>query len=178
MVEGNDKLKAKLLESRLVAAGKAYASSLRMLDAKLDLNRTHVLEGTLAGAPLAATGGGKCGIFFDHGNGQGQCLLLALCSPVGTLDADGSNLKIQHTIGRDMDFGPTLTFRLVIELDMLELYVNDYMLNLNRVKCNGQIGFIGGSRPTAGEHQSLGEQGLVMDHARIVSRQGAKLAKP
>ena len=42
-----------------------------------------------------------------------------------------------------MDFGPSLLFRLVIKLDMLELYVNDYLLNLNRVKCNGQIGFIG-----------------------------------
>jgi hypothetical protein len=56
---------------------------------------------------------------------------------------DGSNLKIQQTSSRDMQFGPTVTFRLVIKLDMMELYINDYLMNLKRVKCNGQVGFMG-----------------------------------
>ncbi|MHC4737051.1 MAG: hypothetical protein ACYTDW_21770 [Planctomycetota bacterium] len=42
-----------------------------------------------------------------------------------------------------MQFGPTVTFRLVIKLDMMELYINDYLMNLKRVKCNGQVGFMG-----------------------------------
>ncbi|MCX5654110.1 MAG: hypothetical protein NTY65_05620 [Planctomycetota bacterium] len=51
-----------------------------------------------------------------------------------------------------MDFGRTLTFRLIIRLDMMELYVNDYLMNLNRVKCNGQIGFMGADDQRAFEN--------------------------
>ena len=142
--KNNDRLKARPVETRLVAAGKEYASSLRMLDTKLDLGRTHVIEGTLGEASHQAAGGGQHGIFFDQGNGQGQCLLLAReAARFGAVKADGSDLKIQQTTSRDMDFGPVLKFRLVIRGDMMELYINDYLMNLKRVKCNGQIGFMG-----------------------------------
>jgi hypothetical protein len=142
--KNNDKLKAEPIEAKLIAAGAAYASSLRMLDKKLDLSRTNIIEGTVGELPLRAPDGGKYGIFFDHGNGQGQCLLLARDAvQFGKIKADGSNLKIQQTTSRDMEFGPTVTFRLVIKLDMMELYINDYLMNLKRVKCNGQVGFMG-----------------------------------
>ncbi|MHC4656529.1 MAG: glycoside hydrolase family protein, partial [Planctomycetota bacterium] len=142
--KNNNRLKAEPVETRLVAAGAAYASSLRMLDRKLDLSQTNVIEGTVGKLSLRAPDGGKYGIFFDHGNGQGQCLLLARDAvQFGEIKADGSNLKIQQTSSRDMQFGPTVTFRLVIKLDMMELYINDYLMNLKRVKCNGQVGFMG-----------------------------------
>jgi len=142
--KNNDKLKAKPVEARLVAAGKGYASSLRMLDTKLDLSRTHVIEGTAGEVPLQAAGGGKHGIFFDQGNGQGRCLLLARDAvQFGEIKADGSGFKVRQTSSRDMDFGAVLKFRLVIRGDMMELYVNDYLMNLKRVSCNGQIGFMG-----------------------------------
>jgi hypothetical protein len=115
-----------------------------MLDKKLNLSRTHVIEGTVGELPMRATGGGKYGIFFDRGDGHGQCLLLARdAAQFGEIKADGINLKRQQTSSRDMEFGPTVTFRLVIKLDMMELYINDYLMNLKRVKCNGQIGFMG-----------------------------------
>jgi len=142
--KNNDRLKAKPVETKLVAAGAAYTSSLRMLDKKLDMSRTHVIEGTVGELSLRAPGGGKYGIFFDHGNGHGQCLLLARDAvQFGEIKADGSNLKIQQTSSRDIEFGPTVTFRLVIKLNMMELYINDYLMNLKRVKCNGQVGFMG-----------------------------------
>ena len=56
--------------------------------------------------------------------------------------ADGSGFKVQQTSGRDLDLGPELKFRVVIKADMTELYVNDYLMNLKRVRCNGQIGFM------------------------------------
>jgi len=132
------------VQTKLVAAGPAYAPSLRMLASKLDLARTHVIEGTVSKLPPRAADGGSCGIFFDHGNGQGQCLLLSRdAAQFGQIKADGSNLKTQQPTSRDMQFGPAVTFRLVIRLDMMELYINDYLMNLKRVKCNGQIGFMG-----------------------------------
>ncbi len=148
--KNNDKLKARPLETRLVTAGKAYASSLRMLDTKLDLSRTHVIEGTLAEVALGAAGGGKQGIFFDTGNGQGQCLLLRRQAvQFGEIKADGSDFEVRQTSRRDLDLGPVLEFRLVMKGDMMELYVNDYLMNLKRVKCNGQIGFMGAGNEAA-----------------------------
>ena len=142
--KNNDKLKAKPVETRLGAAGKGYASSLRMLDTKLDLSRTHVIEGTVGEVSLRAAGGGKHGIFFDQGNGQGRCLLLAReAVQFGEIKADGSGFKVRQTSSRDLDLGAVLKFRLVIRGDMMELYVNDYLMNLKRVSCNGQIGFMG-----------------------------------
>ncbi|MEI7901679.1 MAG: hypothetical protein WCK89_15610 [bacterium] len=140
----NDALKAKPVETRLVAAGTEYASSFRMLDKKLDLRRTHVIEGTLEKVPLTAEGDGSPGIYFDLGNGQGRCLLLAReAVQFGEMKADGSGFKVLQTSTRDMDSGAVLKFRVVIRGDMMELYVNDYLMNLKRMKCNGQIGFIG-----------------------------------
>jgi hypothetical protein len=138
----NDKLKAKPVESKLVAAGAGYASSIRMLDKNLDLNRTTVIEGEIDLSKQRSEDD-RPGIFFDHGEGQAQCLLLEREKvQFGTIKADGSNLKIQQTSNRDMDFGRTLSFRLVIKLGMMELYVNDYLMNLKRIRCNGKIGLI------------------------------------
>jgi hypothetical protein len=139
----NAKLKAKEVESGLVAPGTNYTDSLRMLDKKLDLSRTHVIEGTLSGieSPPVA---GRNGIFFDQGNGQGHCLLLGRDAVLFCeVKADGSDLRVRQTSTRDLDFGSVLMFRLVIKDDMMEFYVNDYLMNLQRVKCNGRIGFIG-----------------------------------
>jgi hypothetical protein len=90
------------------------------------------------------------GIYFDAGNGQGQCLLLTReAVQFGGIKADGTGFKVQQTSNRDLDFGPVLKFRLVIKADMMELYVNDYLMNLKRVRCNGQIGFMGAGNEAA-----------------------------
>ena len=138
------------METKPVAAGSDYASSFSMLDTQLDLRRTHVIEGTLENAPLAAAGGGGPGIFFDLGNGNGRCLLLAReAVPFGEIKADGSGFKVLQTSSRDLDLGQPLKFRVVIKENMMELYINDYLMNLKRMNCNGQIGFIGADNTTA-----------------------------
>ena len=142
--KGNDKLKARPVETRLVAAGSEYASSLRMLEAKLDLSRTNVIEGTMAEASSPAAGGGKRGIYLDQGNGRGWCLLPAReAVQFGEIKADGSDFKVRQTSSRDLDLGAVLKFRVIIRGDMMELYINDYLMNLKRVACNGQVGFMG-----------------------------------
>ena len=146
----NDKLKAKQVETKPVAAGSDYASSFSMLDTQLDLRRAHVIEGTLENAPLAAAAGGGPGIFFDLGNGNGCCLLLAReAVPFGEIKADGSGFKVLQTSSRDLDLGQPLKFRVVIMENMMELYINDYLMNLKRLNCNGRIGFISADNMTS-----------------------------
>jgi hypothetical protein len=140
--KNNDNLKATPVETKLVAAGAGYTPSIRMLDQNLDLGRTSVIEGEVDLSRQRPEDGGQ-GIFFDSGNGQGQCLLLARDKVrFGEIKADGSSLKIQQTSTRDMEFGPTVSFRLLVRADMMEFYLNDYLMNLKRIKCNGKIGLI------------------------------------
>ena len=141
---GNDKLKAKPVKTRLVKAGNDSNSSLRVLDNKLDLRKTHVIEGKINNLSSGFDRDAMHGIFLDNGEGNAQCLLLTSETTLfGDIKSDGTDLKIHETINRNMDFGTTVNFRLVIKLDMTELYINDYLMNLKRVKCSGQIGFIG-----------------------------------
>ena len=142
---GNDKLKATPVETKLVGAGTNDAASVRLFDKKLDLGRAHVIEGVFNDVLPQAKGEGKYGLFFDQGNGTWHCLLFASDAVrFGEIKADGSSLKVLQTSSRDMDFGSSLSFRLVIRGDMMELYVNDYLMNLKRVKCDRQIGIMGG----------------------------------
>jgi hypothetical protein len=67
----------------------------------------------------------------------------------GEIKADGSGFKVLQTATRDLDLSPVLKFRVVMKGDMMELYVNDYLMNLKRMNCNGQIGFIGADNTTA-----------------------------
>jgi len=142
--KNNDKLKAIPVEARLTEPGVGYAASLRMLGTKLDHEHTYVIEGTLAETTRQMPAGRDYGIFFDQGNGQGRCLLLARDgSRFAEVGPDGSDLKVVYLFSRDLDFGPTLRFRLVIKADMMELYINDYLMNTIRVQYNGQVGFMG-----------------------------------
>lgn len=145
---GNDKLKAQRVDTTLVGADGSVAS-IRMFDQRLPQNKVHVIEGMFGPAnpdPAGAAPGGavRRGIFFDHGDGSGDFLAVGRDSAsFGTMRADGGGVRIRQTIRRGIDFGPTPALRLVIKYNMAELYVNDYLMNLKRVKCNGRIGLIG-----------------------------------
>ncbi|HUT09866.1 MAG TPA: hypothetical protein VMY42_05185 [Thermoguttaceae bacterium] len=142
--KNNDKLKAKRIETELAAVEDGYAASIRMFDVKLPRDKVHVIEGMLGPTKAEQAGGMKRGIFFDHGDGHGEFLAFGPDSTsFGDMNADGSNSRVHQTCNREIDFGPTRTFRLVIKHNMMELYINDYLMNLKRVKWNGHIGLIG-----------------------------------
>ena len=146
----NDKLKATPLDAGLTDPGAGYAASLRMLGTKLDKRHTYVIEGTLTEPAGQAPAGRSQGLFLDRGNGQGQCLLMARNGVrFADVKSDGSDLKVLSTSSRGMDLGTPLKFRLLIKDDMLELYVNDYLMNTKRVQHNGRIGMMGADDPRA-----------------------------
>ena len=159
---GNEKLKAKRIETTLVGASGSCAASMRMFDQRLPQNKVHVIEGVLGLTNADVTGTDPSGadwrgIFFDHGDGCGDFLAVDRDSTsFGQMRGDGGGLQVQQTIRREIDFGPTPNFRLVIKHNMAELYVNDYLMNLKRVKWNGRIGVIGDTG-SAEESGSLAE---------------------
>jgi sucrose-6-phosphate hydrolase SacC (GH32 family) len=148
--KSNDGLKANPVKISLVPAGEGYFPSLKMLDWKPDPARTTVIEGTIVGA-VAGTGDAVSPrIFFDQGGGKGQCLVFSKDEVAfGNIDAAGGEFKPAQTSARGMEFGAEARFRLLIREDMIELYVNDYLMNLKRVSYNGRIGFTADDRQGA-----------------------------
>jgi hypothetical protein len=142
--KNNEGLKANPVKTSLVPAGDGYSPSLKMLDWKLDPARTTVIEGSLVGAASGSGGNVSPAIFFDQGGGKGQCLAFSRDAvKFGNIKADGGEFKPVQTSDRAIDFGAVIKFRLLIRENMLELYVNDYLMNLKRFACNGRIGFMG-----------------------------------
>jgi hypothetical protein len=147
---GNDKLKAEPLEAKLVDAGSGYMPALRLFDRKLDLTRTHVIEATASEVPEQADAKGRRGVFFGQGAGPARCLLLTREQVLfGEINVDGTGFKATQIANRALDLGASQKLRLVLKADMVEVYVNGYLMNLKRVKWDGQIGFIGIDEATA-----------------------------
>lgn len=145
---GNEKLKARRLATSLMG-GDADTAAVRLLDQRLPLDRVHVVEGNLAAARTPTAVGDteapvRPGIYLDHDDGIGAFFVVGQDSvSFGRMKADGSEPKVLQTIGRGLAFGPSPSFRLVVKHDMMELYVNDYLMNVKRFTWNGRLGVIG-----------------------------------
>ena len=148
--KNNDGLKANPVKIGLVPAGEGYFPSLKMLDWKPDPARTTVIEGTIVGAAAGTGDAVSPRIFFDQGGGKGQGLVFSKDEVAfGNIDAASGEFKPAQTSARGMEFGAEARFRLLIREDMIELYVNDYLMNLKRVSYNGRIGFMAADRQGA-----------------------------
>jgi len=147
---GNNKLKAKRLKTKIGGPTAGYSPAIRFMNPELDLDKTHVLEARLQLSPDRLSSTGERGLYFDRGNGTGLCILFAHNAAMfGEVNADGSQLNILQTSKRDLDFGTSLSIRVVMKLDMMEVYVNDYLMNLKRGVWNGHIGLIAADKPEA-----------------------------
>ena len=139
---GNDTLKSEPVEFSL-GAREGYAASMLLVDHKVNLGRVAVVEGTARLGDKADVNGP--GLFFDHGNGNGQCVLFAAdAASFGNLKSDAGGLAILSTVKQDLNFGREARFRVVMKHDMMECYVNDYLTMVKRVPWNGQLGLLGG----------------------------------
>ena len=83
------------------------------------------------------------GFYFNIGNDSGYVLLLNRKETAfGTMNSNGYNLKITVKINRDIDFNENSTVRLVFKRDMMEAYLDDYLVMLKRIKWTGKLGII------------------------------------
>jgi hypothetical protein len=154
--KGNDKLKVRRVDATLLGDG-GSAVSIRMCDQEFPQDKVHVIEGVFSLTNIELTSEDpdrviRRGIFFDHGNGSGDFLAVDRDSvSFGEMRADGGRARIRDTICREIDFGSIPRFRLVIKYNMAELYVNDYLMIIKRVRSNGHLGIIGdaGSCPAS-----------------------------
>ena len=155
---GNDKLKAAQLPVTL----QAPQGAIQWLDTSFDVNQTLVIEGT---ANLPATGpaaGELFGLLLDQGNGTAQCVSLErTLTRFGevSLNAQPLALSARQTANRDLDLGTRQHFRILLNRDMMEVYVNDYLTILARVKNTGRFGLLTGTAPGGIENLQVWRSG-------------------
>jgi len=83
------------------------------------------------------------GFYFKINNDSGYVLLFNRNATVfGTMNRDYSNLSLDVEINRDIDFPANSTVRLVFKRDMIEAYIDDYLVMLKRMNWSGEIGII------------------------------------
>ncbi len=84
------------------------------------------------------------GFYFKINNDSGYVLLFNRReTDFGIMKSDGSDLKISVKINRDIDFDENSSVRLVFKRDMMEAYLDDYLVMLKRMNWSGKLGIIG-----------------------------------
>jgi len=142
--KGNEKLKRIAAAVGFEQQG-ARDAQVSFLSNRFDPNESAVVEAalSLSSDPPEKT---SAGFYFDQGDGTGSVLLVNQSEAVfGTMAQDGSGLKINVRCRRDMAFGSSGTLRIVFHKDLMEAYLNDYLVMLKRVPWNGRLGLVGES---------------------------------
>ena len=60
------------------------------------------------------------------------------------MDAEPLALVVRQKASRDLDFGRVQIVRVLLNRDMMEVYVNDYLTLLVRVNNTGRLGLLTG----------------------------------
>jgi hypothetical protein len=143
---GNEKLKA----AKLPVTLQGPRGAVQWLDASLDVNQTLVIEGTAHLPEAAPAASALLGLLIDQGNAAAECVSFertrTLFGDV-RLDAQAISLSVRQTAKRDLDLGTRQRFRVLLNRDMMEVYVNDYLTILARVNNTGRFGLITGTAP-------------------------------
>jgi len=83
------------------------------------------------------------GFYFEANSDSGYVILFNKIETVfGTINSDGTNLKINVRIDRDIIFTDKSRVRIVFKRDMMEAYLNDYLMMLKRMKWSGKSGVV------------------------------------
>ena len=141
-------------------AGKTEGGyQIRWLDMPFDLRKGAILEGTIK-ARAVTTGDNECtaGFVFDEGRGGSMCIQLGIGAPeqrethIGRLLTEplGTPQFVSEDVtGRGcatvtgIEDGKEHTFRLLVRLDMFELYINDLLMQTYAYKpSGGKLGFL------------------------------------
>ena len=98
------------------------------------------------------------GLLIDQGNDTAECVSFERTQTrfgEVPLDAQPMKLTVRQTANRDLDFGREQRFRVLLNRDMMEVYVNDYLTILARVRNTGRLGLLTGEDSRAIETPSV-----------------------
>jgi hypothetical protein len=83
------------------------------------------------------------GFYFEISRDSGYVVLFNRKETVfGTMKSDGTGLKISVRVNRDLLFPEKSRVRLVFKKDLMEAYLNDYLVMLKRMGWSGWLGLV------------------------------------
>ena len=137
--QGNEQLKAAELPIRW----SSETAAVRWLADPVDVNQTLVLEGTVHLPMSGPVGKALRGILINQGDGTAQCVVFEPSRTLlGDLALETSSFTLRQQADRDMEYGVQQRFRVVLNRDMMEVYVNDYLTLLARIRNTGRLGLL------------------------------------
>jgi hypothetical protein len=158
--QGNDKLKHVPVAQIHIAEGAAEGLKPALLTEPLPADSGVIVEGRLpiVTGPESA----RTGLYVETAEGRGIAIGVgpAGVTEFGPMNADGSGFKPEMRVDRQMQFGASARFRLVLKQWLLEFYLDDMHVECFSLpaRATGKLGLIGNaSRPTDLAAWSCGE---------------------
>ncbi|MDQ1328294.1 MAG: hypothetical protein QG641_1579 [Candidatus Poribacteria bacterium] len=143
--KGNEKMKHQPIDVKL--PDQKAGSPIVMLETTFDTDQGIILEGTLAvpeGENVTLNG-----LYIECGENQGSAILIGAngVTELGPMQADGSGFTSEKHVDRDMTFGKSAKFRLLLKHSLLEFYLDDILIECFSLpaKSTGRIGLIKGA---------------------------------
>jgi len=151
---GYEKLKHKRIDVKL--PDQKSEDPIVMLKNTFDTDQGLILEGTLA-IPVEINSPSN-GLYIEFGDNQGSAILVGFrgVTELGTMQADGSGFNSEKQVDREMSFGKTADFRLLLKHSLLEFYLDDILMECFSLpaKATGRIGLIQGGQNAISDLQA------------------------
>jgi hypothetical protein len=146
----NERLKYERLPIR-VPIGAPHDAPLVMLDGELPTDDGVIVEGILPIPAGADAPGAGLYVETDENRGVGILVRAAGVTEFGAMQGDGNGLQCDLRADREMAFGPTARFRLVLKGWLLEFYLEDILMECYSLpgRATGRIGVLGGANGPA-----------------------------
>ena len=138
--EPNNRLKQ---ARKRLAVGQREQANLRRIEERFNLESVGLVEATFSLTTDEPEQSPR-GFLFEQSGNLGYVLLFNRTETVyGLMDPHGTVSAIFARVTHDLDYGPQGNVRLVFKHDLLEAYVNDYLVMVKRVYWNGKLGVVG-----------------------------------
>jgi hypothetical protein len=139
--KGNEKLKHCAIEVRAPGT----PADIAMLGNTFPAADGLIMEGTIS---LAGEGEDRRGLYVECTGGVGVAILLDAAgrAEIGPIQPDGQGFQAEEKVDREMSFGQTARFRLLVKHSLIEFYLNDILIECYSLPqdATGRIGLIGG----------------------------------
>jgi hypothetical protein len=147
--QGNERMKHEAIQVNMPSADAAAKDGMVMLDPVLPAEKGVILEGRMA----LPSGKSRRGLYIECTDGNGIAVLLNAggAASLGPMKADGSGFKAEKKVDREMQFGTSTRFRLLLKNSLLEFYLEDILVECFSLPSDatGRVRLVTGNAPDA-----------------------------
>jgi hypothetical protein len=153
--KGNDGLKSREVEVNISKQEQSINERLVMFDNRFDTRHGLVLEGCFRELKRGRFLSLDQGLYIETDpvskSGVGIFIKPFGITQIGTMKGDASGFRMDLFINRQMSYGETSRFRLLLKGSLFELYINDRLVRSYSMPddATGKIGFVHNGNPSS-----------------------------